>query len=66
MLSIGSLSSSAVSPVSSETPGEAAIAVASLTLKQQKQDGADALALLESASAPPTGDHRGQLVNVMA
>lgn len=66
MLSIGSLSTSAVSPIPSETPGEASVAVAALSLKQAQQDGADAVALLESAKAPPTGDHRGQLVNVMA
>jgi hypothetical protein len=42
------------------------VSVAARALSQIREDGAAALALIQSSAAPPTGDHRGQLVNVMA
>jgi len=60
MSSIGSAGSS-----SSQIEAQASVLVAAQGLSQAKQDGANAVALIESA-APATGDHRGQRVNTVA
>jgi hypothetical protein len=51
---------------SADVQDQATILVASRALDQTRADGQAALALIAGASAPSTGDHRGQLVNVLA
>ncbi|MEI8258529.1 MAG: hypothetical protein WCJ30_22885 [Deltaproteobacteria bacterium] len=66
MAPIGSVSSVALSRVSNGDTDDASIAMASKALSQVKQEGSNAVALIQTAKAPPTGDHRGQLVNTAA
>lgn len=51
----------AVDPSSAGT-----VIVAAKAIAQTRLEGRHALELIQSAAAPPTGDHRGQLVNTMA
>ena len=63
MAAIGSVSGGASSvPVQDA----AAAVVAAKGLEQMKQDGANAVALIQAAKVPPTGDQRGQIVNIVA
>lgn len=64
-MDVVSLASLATSLSSADIGARSTVIVAARALSQMKEDGATALALIQS-SAPPTGDHRGQMVNVMA